>query len=171
VVTDQIKKIYIQTKKELTPNSNYYIGLNLSHNHLTFTNRFKKVVIDGLELYELELFATETVIPMNDLSLFGWTYSPANKDNDGTLSVAVDEFTSIYYEKADPFVCNQTNGEMIISYPDSELSRKIRLNMGHVRKLYGSGVDNVLRYMDGMCGVAFDHRFGPNVPFGLIKRI
>ena len=46
-ITDPMKTLYIRSDKELIPNDNYYISVNIGGEPLSFTNKFKKVVVDG----------------------------------------------------------------------------------------------------------------------------
>jgi hypothetical protein len=80
--SDPIKTFYVKTTKELIPNGNYYIFLHIGDQIISFTNQFKKVIVDGIELYERDFCAKKWTIPMNlithhesgKMSIVGRTY-------------------------------------------------------------------------------------------------
>lgn len=135
---------------------------------IAFTNKFKKVVINCDQFYELDFFAKKFTLPMNVftyhnyVSLIGFTYSPANvevfvNESDIEFTKTLCVFRDIYYEKDDEYVSKESGEELII-YHDSEFAEKMRQHYRHPddpRKKYGENVDNVLRYMSGMCGLAY----------------
>ena len=156
---DPIKTFYIVSETELIPNDNYYICLQIGRQIISFTNQFKKVMIDGMEVYELSLFANQLTLPMhlitnyfyNRMALSGW------KDPwiaDGQLrSKQIEHLTNIYYEK-DEQLTNYHDYQELIIYNHSPLSQQWRSLYplpADYKKLYGESVDNVFRIMNGMC--------------------
>ena len=189
-IRDPIGILYVRSDTELIPDSNYYISVHIAGEPISFTNKFEKVVIDGVELYKLDLFAKKLTLHMeiciydynNGLSLCGWHYSPDN------AASTIERLTDIYYEKGEPLSANDTfvvnslgqkfqpsGGQSIIDsvivYNDSELAKKIRRSRTPFdpRKLYGEDVygkdmDNVLRYLSFMQGLAYDNELKKIVP-------
>ena len=186
-IRDPIKTIYVRTDLQLIAYGDYYISVHIGGQPLSLTNKFKKVMIDGIELYELDLFAKKLTLHMeiciydynNGLSVFGW--------NSSSLNIPMHRFTDIYYEKGDPlnpndlFVYNDTGHkawsttggsfDQVIIYNDCELIEKIRQERSpsDPRKTFGSTVygkrmDNVLRYLSFMQGLAYDNELEKIVP-------
>ena len=189
-ITDPMKTLYIRSDKELIPNNNYYISVNIGGEPLSFTNKFKKVVVDGVELYELDLFAKKLTLQMqlciysynNGLSVFGWEYSPIDEK---VVTATIEQLTDIYYEKGDSlngndFTIENEKGdkfisnhlEQVIVYHDSGLTHKIRhdrrpldprVTGGH--RVYGEDMDNVLRYVSFMQGLAYENELKKILPY------
>lgn len=162
VIKDPIKTLYIKTEKELISDSDYYVSLTIGGTLISFTNQFKKVIVDNVELYELNLFENRMTLMMNlikhncTLSLIGWYRSPV-VDTD-VISTIINVFCDVYYETDEIDLSQQesTEGfEQIITYVDSPLSERVRQSYGEQRKIYGDNVDNVLRYLSGFCGTAY----------------
>jgi hypothetical protein len=161
-INDPIKTIFVKTDKTLIQDSNYYISVHIDTVLLSFTNKFKKVTIDGIELYELDLFAEKLTLLMNlvkyggRLSLLGWEYLEIPEGN--LSAVITDNFTDIYYEKDENITSSESLDQLIV-YNDSQLTEKIRIayrccNTKMVKK-YGENVDNVVRYCGGLCGIVY----------------
>jgi hypothetical protein len=186
-IRDPIKTLYVRTQKELVPNADYYISIHIGNEPISFTNKFKKVIIDGIELYELDLFAKKLILHMeiciydfnNAISVDGW--------NAEAVKETIEMLTDIYYEKGDPlnqndlFVQNdigqkamsQTSGsfDQVIIYNDSELTQKIRrerstfdVRKTYGEKVYGKKMDNVLRYLSFMQGLAYENELKKIIP-------
>ena len=187
-IRDPIKTIYVCTDQQLIANGDYYISVHIGRQPLSLTNQFKKVIIDGIELYELDLFAKKLTLHMeiciydynNSLSVFGWNSSSPDQ--------TIERLTDIYYEKGDPlhpndlFVCNDTGHkacspeggsfDQVIIYNDSKLIEKIRQERSPLdprqtfgAKIYGKQMDNVLRYISFMQGLAYNNELEKIVPF------
>ncbi len=161
-IGDPIKTFYIRIDKEIIPNDQYYISLHIDEILVSITNKFKKIIIDGVNLYELDFFANQLTLQMqicldgdqNGLSLFCLKYSAVDE-----LIISIESITDLYYEKGNAIDLSQVsdnNGrffgigyEQIIIYNDSELINLIRRERrpNNPRKFYGENTDNVIRYM------------------------
>ncbi len=162
---DAIETFYVKTGEELSANENFYIFLKIGDNIVSFTNKFQKVNIEGIELYEINFFAKKMTIPMNlvsdykyvKISIIGSNYPFSN---DGFITIKY--FNDIYYLKGDPIISeNESNhSESIIIYNDSELAKIIRSKYNSdskIHKIYedflGFPIDNIFRTMHGLCTV------------------
>jgi len=164
---DPIKVLYIKSKEELIPNGNYYICLRIGGQMISFTNQFKKVIIDETEngqFYEIDMFAQKWTIPMNlmhPISLTGlrdpWI------ENGEIKSKQTDQLTDIFYEKDDQFIAPEFGRDIPIIYNDSELAKKIRSTYPEIsrcKQIYGKDVDNVFRYLsDGTSALVFTFQY------------
>lgn len=161
-INSPIKTIYLRTNQQLTPNSNYYVSLYLNQSLISLTNQFKKVVIDGIELYQLDLFANQLVLLINrsiynnQISLIGGIWDPNQK---GAILSTTIQFTDIYYETDENYKPDLKEPfEQEIKYINCELTNLLRAKWsGACRKVYGQDVDNVIRYADGCAIVVYQH--------------
>lgn len=162
------KTIYVKTNEKLIPNDNYYFCLLIEKSLICLTNKFKKVIIDQLEMYEIDFFVEKITLPLHlckyhSISIMGFLYSPKN--------IKMYTFTDIYCEidttKLDPYtdtslkiIAPHTDSALIIAfaYHDSELTEKIRSESTARKKIknsYKIDADNVITFKDGMCNLAY----------------
>ena len=171
-INNPINKFFVKISQIIEPNSNYYFCLSIRKQLISFTNKF--YYNDQHDLYELDFFMENIVLPMNILS----------KDND-TISVicialdlingtqCLDIITELYYESIDDYIpitreysifypeddsfIPRFVQEDIISYHDSPLASHIRnyYDSSLCKKNYGSATDNIIRYKNGMCELVY----------------
>jgi hypothetical protein len=162
-INDPVKTFYLKTDKELISGSNDYVSLYINHQLISFTNQFKRVIIDELELYEIMFFENEITLMMNlldqeraTISIIGW--QKPNMETGDIFLEKIYMFKDIYYEKGEPYDPINSVVEQIIVYKDSPLTRKVRLHYGEnypCKRFYGQNTDNVIRYGSGLCGLAY----------------
>lgn len=155
IIRDPVTKFYLKTDQELIPNCDYYIAFFINCEDVTFTDRFHKVIKDDIELYELDLFTDNTILPFNQLlydypiTFLGFNYPDITN---------IIRFTEVYYEKPIDFAPKDLH-EIIISYHDSELARAIREtypdSFRERIKCYGEDIDNVMKFGSGLFGKGY----------------
>jgi hypothetical protein len=153
IVKDSVKKFYLRTNKELIPDSNYYVAFYINDTNISFTNKFKKLIENDVELYELDLFLNHIDLHLNKLSWYCHSVTFIGFEYPDTTNI--DVFKEIYYEESQELNINKyfNGNESVITYHDSQLANDIRTKYsGHLRDAcsehLGVKVDNVLIIMN-----------------------
>ena len=154
LLNDPVKTFYIKSDTELIPNQDYYISLHIGGSCISFTNKFHKVVIDGIELYEVDFFKRKFTLPFSVLrhhnyaSLIGWSYASLRNNIQ-----SIYRFTDIYYDvDKEYFFSIGGEGEELIIYNDCQLIDEMRKDRPSTL-----AYDNVLVHMSGMCALRYDY--------------
>lgn len=158
-VRDPVKTFYIKTNKELNPNTNYYMLLLINGQIISFTNKFNKNIINNVSVYEVDLFAKKITLPFCDLLPEYQTIEFIGVDYNNKEDINIDIFEEIFYEKDTEYTTKNTGYELLIYFHDSELANLQRKYCKRRREVYGDNVDNVLRVIDGMMGIAYSLYF------------
>ena len=151
-INSPIKTIYLRTFRQLTSDSNYYVSLHLCDNIISFTNKFEKLMIDGIELYQLKLFTNQPILPIhesmcdNRISLVGWSLNLTQIGD--ILPTTIEQFTDIYYETDENYHVEYSEFIHVpIQYIDCELTQKLRMQwFGNSEKIPEKNVDNVITF-------------------------
>lgn len=165
-IAEPVRKFFVKHNKFIIPNTNYYFCLFICGQLISFTNKFNNYH----ELYELDLFVENIILPMDILF----------EDNKSIVVRSIildlnnninylDEITELYYEsfngynlvaetyniffpEDDSFIPKLVY-ENIFNFHDSPLADYFRLkNDGSFfKQFYETKIDNVIRYINGKC--------------------
>lgn len=153
---DSVEKFFIEHQNNLDQQTDYYVDLVIGGNPVATTNKFIKTNINGVNVFEVDFFANNVVIPFDQIQymetkLIGYNLNSENRT----------EITEFYYKTPEDYIEHDTFNtseqltEIKLKFHDLPVNDHIKLDTEVMRAKGYSDCHNVLRCMNGLTGLGY----------------